>query len=95
MDEREVIKNYIQDSYDVYPGYYAWKKDYFMEYSWIHWACQDILYTLALTKDMDVNDVLRSYIEDTQYCLDKAKSNKSKIIFRTAINIAEELRGLI
>ena len=95
MDEREVIKNYIQDSYDVYPGYYAWKKDYFMEYSWIHWACQDILYTLALTNDMDVNDVLRSYIEDTQYCLDKAKSSKSKIIFRTAINIAEELRGII
>lgn len=95
MTDREVIKNYIQDNYDVHPGYYAWRKDYFMEYSWIHWACQEILYTLALTKNKDVKAVLHDYIEDTQYCLDVAKSNKSKIVFRTAIDIAEEIYSLI
>lgn len=97
MDDREAVKNYIQDNYDVYPGYYVWRKDYFMEYSWIHWACQEILYTLALTKDdeMDVKDIILDYIKDTQFCLDVAKSNTSKIMFRTAMNIAEEIYLLI
>ncbi len=95
MDEREVIKNYIQDNYEVYPGYYVWKKDYFMEYSWIHWACQEILYTLALTKDKDVKAILHDYMEDIQYCLDAAKSHTAKIMFETAFHIAEEIYSLI
>lgn len=95
MTKREVIKNYIQDNYDCYPGYYVWKKDYFMECSWIHWACKDIMYIMALRLDDEPEVILSDYIQESKECLRLAKTAKSECIFRTAISIAEELEGLL
>lgn len=95
MDKRRVIKNYIQETYDCYPGYYVWKKEYFMEYSWIHWACEDILYRLALLPDEDVKTIIMGYIDEMRICLNSAKSSKSKSIFQTGLSIGKELEGLI
>lgn len=95
MDKRRVIKNYIRETYDCYPGYYVWGKEYFMEYSWIHWACEDILYRLALLPDEDVKTILMSYIDEMEICLKLAKNPSSKTIFQTGLSIAKELEVLV
>lgn len=94
MDKRQIIKDYIRDNFEVYPGYYSWKKDYFLMYSWIHWACQDILYTLALLSDEDAELVLKRYRKETEICLSLSKTKRSMNMFQTALDVVIELEGL-
>lgn len=100
MDKRQIIKNYIWDNYRYNPGYYAIKKDYFMEYSFEHWACEEILYRLALLSDRDPLYVIQDYIYESQNCLKIAKRHNGKyptatIIFSTAIAVGRDIEELL
>ncbi len=95
MDKRQIIRNYIWDNYQCRPGYYAWRKSMFMEYSYIHCACEDILYDLSLRMCDDPIIVIRDYISESKMCLKIAKQHyhgdpTSELMFETAIRIGEE-----
>ena len=100
MDARRIIKNYIWDNYRCAPTYYSLKKNYIMEYSWEHWACEEILYRYALLPDEDPLNVIRGYIDDMQHMLRIAERHNSKyatakILFTTAIAVGRDIEDLL
>ena len=96
MVKREILRNYIQDNFECYPGYYKWKKDYIMEFSWIHYTCQEVLYELALLPNDDmVMPMLEQKIKEAEMCLSKSKTVTSRILFTTERRILDELVGVL
>jgi hypothetical protein len=99
--ENEVIQNYIWDNYNYRPGYYAWRKSYFMEYSYIHAACEDITYAMALRMNDDPLDIIRDYVNESKMCLAIAQKHHrdgdptAVIMFQTAVSIGEEVERLL
>lgn len=96
MSDREVIQNYIDEQYGgLNPKYYDMRRDYIMEYSWIHWACEEVLMYLALIPNMSAKEVL--YLLNDELVTESflAKSQKAKMIFETGIHIVSELISLI
>lgn len=95
MDERRIITNYILDNYDsIYPGYYAWKKDFFLEWCYSRWACKDILEELSDCNYESGCEILRRYRKKIEYCVKHAKTDRGKMMFGKALSIVEELEGL-
>ena len=100
MDARTIIKNYIWDTYRCSPSYYSLKKNYIMEYSWEHWACEEILYRYALLPDEDPLNVIRGYIDEMEQMLKIAEKHNNKyasakILFTTAIAVGRDIEDLL
>lgn len=94
-DQRVTITNYILENYDsVYPGYYVWRKDFFLEWCYTRWACKEILKELAENPYKSGLLVLANFKEDMEYNLEHARSERAKIIFGKALSIVDELEGL-
>lgn len=94
INQRRLIREYIEDNFNVYPGYYVWKKESFMDWSWKHYICKDILDVLDLNYKKDARIVLDDYRASIECCLSSAKTQRSLNLFEIAIDIVHELEGL-
>lgn len=94
INQRRLIREYIEDNFNVYPGYYVWKKESFMDWSWKHYICKDILDVLDLNYKKDARIVLDEYCASIEHCLNSAKTPRSLNLFEIAIDVVHEMEGL-
>lgn len=94
IDQRKIIEEYIRDNYRVYPGYYVWRKESFIDYSWMHYICDDVLKFLDMHYKEDARDILRIYRSDIETCFKCSKTQRSINLFAIALDLVEDLEGL-
>lgn len=96
MDKRKIIVDYLRDE-SIKPPYYSMRKDWIIEYSWEHWATEEIYYRLYHSPNQNEKEIIESFIKDMEMCLSisKRKQKRGDIIFTTAIAVGREIESLL
>ena len=94
MDDIKIIECHLRDHLG-YPPYYSMKRDYILEYSWEHWAVQEILTRLRIHSHEDPLYVIQGFNDDMENFIKRSKSTRAKILFTTALSIGKGVEDLL
>lgn len=96
MDKRKIIVDYLRDQ-TIKPPYYSMRKDWILEYSWGHWATEEIYTRLYHSPGQNEKDIIDQYIKDMEMCLKVAKKKgiAAECLFKTAVAVGREIESLL
>ena len=96
MDKRKVIVDYLRDM-TITPPYYSMRKDWIIEYSWEHWAVEEIYYRLYHEMGSEKEITLRfiNEMEEFEKIAKKKDGIAAKCLFSTAVAIGREIESLL
>lgn len=94
MTDLRAIEMHLRDQLG-YPPYYSMKRDYILEYSYEHWAVQELITRIRIYKDEDLLNVIRGFNEEMHKSLKIAKTNRAKILFTTAEAIGRDAEDFL
>jgi hypothetical protein len=94
MTEQKVLELHLRDHLG-YPPYYSMKRDYILEYSWEHWAVQELITRLRIYKDEEPINVIRGFNDEMENYIKRSKSNRAQCLFITALAIGKDAEDFL